>query len=191
MRVLRINPAHVPAASVSKVCSVVWEGGLIVYPTETVYGIGADIFNEEAVMRIYSLKGREPGKPLSIALADVSGISEYAQVESAAQREFIENNLPGPCTVVLKKRDSVPDWISKGTVGIRVPAPSGIRAIIRECGPITATSANPSGLPAPASVQGIDPGIKGSVDLVLDGGETRYKRPSRVFDLTKMEVLRA
>lgn len=187
MNTIKISLDDISDEVLEKVCAVLRGGGTIVYPTETVYGLGADIFNEQAVSKAYSAKGRDFSKPLSIALADILEIEKYAYIESDAQIKFIQENLPGPYTILLRKKDIVPDWITKDKVGIRIPECAGIRKLVKKCGPITATSANPSGKPAP--VRAGDVSV--SANLILDGGETRYKKASAVFDLTKMEVLRA
>lgn len=186
MRTMRVDIEKIPEEVIGEVCAALKSGGMIIYPTETVYGLGADIFNQQAVAKVCSVKGRDSGKALSIALSDVSEIGKYAYFENESQRQFIYKNLPGPFTVILKKKEVVPDWISKDTVGIRIPEYAGIRKLVKECGPITATSANPSGQPAPTRAED----IKIQADLLLDGGETIYKRPSQVVDLARMEVLR-
>ncbi len=186
MRAIRMDAEKISEEVIEDVCATLKNGGTIIYPTETVYGIGADIFNQQAVAKVFSAKGRDSGKALSIALSDVSEIGKYAYFEGEPQKQFIYKNLPGPFTVILRKKEIVPDWISKETIGIRIPEYAGIRRLVKECGPITATSANPSGQPAPTRAEE----IKVQADLLLDGGETRYKKPSQVVDLTKMEVLR-
>jgi len=187
MTTLKMDPTHISDEVLDKVCAVLMGGGIIVYPTETVYGIGADIFNESAVQKVYSAKGRDFSKPLSIALSDISEIEKYAHIENEKQREFIRTKLPGPYTVILRKKEIIPDWIAKETVGIRVPEYYGIRKLIQQFGPITATSANPSGKPAPVRAEDVSI----AADLILDGGETIYKKASTVFDLTQLAVLRA
>lgn len=187
MRTIRVDTEKIPEKVIGEICATLKNGGTIIYPTETVYGLGADIFNQQAVAKVCSAKGRDSGKALSITLSDVSEIGKYAYIENESQRQFIYKNLPGPFTVILKKKEIVPDWISKDTVGIRIPECAGVRKLVKKCGPITATSANPSGQPAPTRAEE----IKIQADLLLDGGETRYKKASAVFDLTKMEVLRA
>ena len=177
-------------SEIEKAIKVLKNGGLIVYPTETVYGIGADIFNQEAVNRIYELKGRETTKSLSIAI-EKTEIGTYAEVNESVQ-ELIENYLPGPLTLILKKKEKVPDWISPNPyVGIRVPENKTVQRIIQEFGPITSTSANLSGQKEPTNCEDISKQIKNGVDYVLDEGETKYKGPSTVVKVNdKVEILR-
>jgi len=164
--------------------------GIIIYPTETVYGLGADIFNERAVNKLIEIKGRENTKEISIAMLEYQ-IEEYAEVNELAS-ELIEKYLPGPLTLVLKKKEKVPGWItSTEFVGIRVPETLQIKNILREFGPITSTSANLSGQPAPTTIEEIPGEIKNKVDLILDDGKTKYSGQSTVVKVTdKVEVLR-
>lgn len=192
MNRLELAPDSVDSPAISKAVEVLKKEGVIVYPTETVYGLGADIFSEKAVERVYSLKGREKGKPLSIALSSVSDIEKYADTKGLGDymglpaMEFIRKNLPGPFTVILEKKELVPDYISRNRIGIRVPEYACVRRLVELAGPITSTSANISGSPPPKSADEVD--IK--ADLLLDAGECVYGKPSRVIDLVSGKELR-
>jgi len=192
MRRLKISPDSVDSSAIAEAVAVLEDGGVIIYPTETVYGLGACISSEKAVKRVYAIKKRDESKPLSIALSAVSEISRYAKLKSAGVYagmpglEFIEKNLPGPFTVVLEKKKTVPDYVCKKTVGIRIPEYACIRKIIELAGPITSTSANVSEQTPPVSAEDVDI----EADLLLDGGRCRYGRPSRVIDLVAGKELR-
>ncbi len=192
MRRLKISPDSVDSKAIAEAVDVLKDGGVIIYPTETVYGLGACISCEDAVKRVYNIKKRDASKPLSIALSSVSEIGKYAKIESAGQYggmpglEFIEKSLPGPFTFVLEKKSTVPDYVCKGTVGIRIPEYACIRRIIELAGPITSTSANVSGAEPPKSAEK----VLVRADLLLDGGKCRYGKPSKVIDLVSGRVLR-
>ncbi|MFA7197681.1 MAG: L-threonylcarbamoyladenylate synthase [Methanoculleus sp.] len=161
--------------------------GLVVYPTETVYGLGVDALSEDAVMRVYEAKNRPVSKPISIAVSDMDMLTAVAVVDEAA-RAFIERFLPGPVTVILPARSCLPEVLTGGTglIGIRWPANEIAIAIIEGLdAPITATSANisddiPPTRPDEVSVPN---------DYIVDGGELPGT-PSTVVDLTTRRILR-
>ncbi|MFH1450807.1 MAG: L-threonylcarbamoyladenylate synthase [archaeon] len=168
---------------------VLREGGVIIYPTETVYGLGANIFNEEAVKKVYALKGRGFDKPLSVAMRR-EDIDEYAVV-SDTQLAELELNLPGPVTIVVRKK-KIPDWVSDSDfVGIRVPDHPDAYELVSRFGPITSTSANKAGGKSPSTVDEIPKSIRDKVDYIIDGGPTKFKEGSTVIKIDKsIEILR-
>lgn len=138
---------------VAEAARVALRGGLVVYPTDTLYGLGASLRNETAVRRVFAAKGRPLDEPLTIAVASVGEIDRYAVATPLARRLF--GFLPGPLTLVLERRPAVPDVVTGGetSVGVRVPAhPTGL-ALLRAAGPLTATSANLHGRPDPSTVE--------------------------------------
>lgn len=161
--------------------------GLVVYPTETVYGLGADALSDAAIEKVYEAKHRMFGKPISIAVSDKEMLRAVAKVPEAAGG-FIDRFLPGPVTVILESRSCIPDILTGGTgmIGIRCPAHEIPLAIIRLLdSPITATSANRSG--------GKEPVTTGEChvpyDLIIDGGRLPGT-PSTVVDLITARILR-
>jgi len=164
-------------------------GDLVVYPTETVYGLGANALDPEAVERVFEAKGRSREKPLSMALPELSAAAEYTRM-SDRERAFCERFLPGPVTVLVERTDRVPDVLVDGRtrVGIRVPDHGLARELARRTGPITATSANRSGEPSARRVEEIDPAIRESA-VVLDGGETSGGE-STVVDVSDGRIVR-
>ncbi len=164
-------------------------GDLVVYPTETVYGLGANALDPEAVERVFEAKGRSREKPLSMALPELSAAAEYTRM-SDRERAFCERFLPGPVTVLVERTDRVPDVLVDGRtrVGIRVPDHALARELARRTGPITATSANRSGEPSARRVEEIDPAIRESA-VVLDGGETSGGE-STVVDVSDGRIVR-
>lgn len=143
-------------------------GGVIVYPTDTLWGLGAQIDREAAVRRVFQLKRRPPAEPLSVALEAVQHINRYAVATKAARRLFAA--LPGPLTIVLRKRATVPDVVTGGKdhVGIRVPDHPDCLALLRHTGPLTATSANLHGRPDPKSLDEVRGIFGDGVDFYLD-----------------------
>ena len=148
-------------------------GELVVYPTETVYGLGADALNEAAVERVFEVKRRKRDDPLSLAVPSAEAAMEYVRVDGRV-REFMAAFLPGPVTVVCEKTPAVPDVLTGGRdrVGVRVPDHDVALALLERVAPITATSANVSGRPSATSVEDLDDEIVASVAAIVDGGET-------------------
>jgi L-threonylcarbamoyladenylate synthase len=164
-------------------------GELVVYPTETVYGLGADALDPDAVERVFDAKGRSRDKPISLAVPDVEAALEYVEPEPIEQ-EFMREFLPGPVTVLVQRREMVPDVLTAGReqVGVRVPDHELALSLLAEVAPITATSANISGQPSARRVADLD-SITDSAAVVLDGGETGGTG-STVVDVASGEIHR-
>ncbi len=183
-------PMHNPEVigqDIKKAAEILRKGGVVIYPTETVYGIGASIFSEVALKRVFKIKKRMAGKPISVAVSSYDMIDELAYLREK-ERIFIEKFLPGPVTVLLKKKRAVPDILTPDTdmVGIRYPDHRLAVELIERAGvPITSTSANISGEAPPRSVDE----IKISADYILDGG-TCEGEPSTVVDLVNLRLVR-
>jgi L-threonylcarbamoyladenylate synthase len=172
---------------IKKAADIIKKGGIVVYPTETVYGIAANIFSEEALRRVFEIKNRFPDKPVSVAVSNFKMMDELVYI-GERERRFIEKFLPGPVTVILKKKKAVPDILTPGTelVGIRYPAHKLATGFIELAGvPVTSTSANISGEAPPARVEE----IKISADYIIDGGDCRGE-PSTVVDLVNLKIVR-
>jgi tRNA threonylcarbamoyl adenosine modification protein (Sua5/YciO/YrdC/YwlC family) len=169
--------------------AVVSSGGLVVYPTDTLYGIGCNATSEKAVEKIYSVKKREGKKPLSIIVANFEMLRKYCDVPHA-HGKILHELLPGPYTFVLQLKKPLP--VSETlSVGVRVPEHHFMRQVAKELGvPIVSTSANLSGEKGAAELTGVNPEIAGTADLVLDGGKCKYAQGSTVIDLVQMKVLR-
>jgi L-threonylcarbamoyladenylate synthase len=168
--------------------SILMHDGLVVYPTETVYGLGADAFSDEAILKVYEAKKRPLSMPISIAVADFDMLNAVARVEPGMQ-EFIEAFLPGPVTVVLAARSCVPEILTGGTgmIGIRMPAHAlALELIAKFDTPITATSANLHGSKEPVTPEECTV----PRELLIDGGRLPGI-PSTVVDLAEKRILRA
>lgn len=161
--------------------------GIFLYPTDTVYGLGADATNPDAVKALFTLKGRDEKKPVSIVVADFRMAEKYAVVSPLA-KVLIEKFLPGKLTIVLKAKDILPNEITAGTgsVGIRIPNHPVPLRLVRELGkPITATSANVAGMPTEVTPRAILAQFgerAGMVTEVIDEGELPESAPSTVVD---------
>ena len=164
-------------------------GDLVVYPTETVYGLGADATDPEAVARVFDAKERARENPVSMALPEVGAAPDYVRWTDR-ERAFCEAFLPGPVTVLLERTDRVPEVLVAGRdrVGIRVPDHDVARTLARRVGPVTATSANLSGRPSARRLADLDPAIRERA-VVVDGGETPGTE-STVVDVAGSELRR-
>ncbi|MGP6158685.1 MAG: L-threonylcarbamoyladenylate synthase [Vulcanimicrobiaceae bacterium] len=167
------------------VAEVVQGGGTVIFPTDTVYGIGCDAAQPKAVERIFALKNRPPNKPLGLYFGSVAELLEYApgnRLAAVAARRF----LPGPLTIVVERLPFVDERISAGlpSVGLRVPDHALCRAILERCGPLAATSANVSGAPSFTGTNGTE---LPPADLLVDGGPTPLGAESTVIDLSHEE----
>jgi len=167
------TPGNPNEQAVERAAAAIRNGDLVVYPTETVYGLGADALSEEAVERVFEAKGRPRDDPVSLAVPDVDAALEYVRATDR-ERRFMREFLPGPVTVVCEKRATVPDALTAGRdrVGVRVPDHPVALALLRAVAPVTATSANVSGRPSATRVADLDDEIRAAAAAVLDGGET-------------------
>ncbi len=173
---------------IEKAVSVMRHDGIIVYPTETVYGLGADAFSDEGIQKVYEAKKRPLGMPVSIAVSDFDMLNAVARVEPAME-PFLTTFLPGPVTVVLPARKTVPVILTGGTglIGIRMPAHDlAMQLIAAFDSPVTATSANLHGAKEPV----IPSECTVPYEFLIDGGRLPGT-PSTVVDLKEKRVLRA
>ena len=177
--------------SVERAAAAVADGDLVVYPTETVYGLGADALDAAAVERVFEAKGRDRSKPLSLGVPSVDAALDHVRVTDREER-FMRAFLPGPVTVVVERRSAVPDALVAGRdrVGIRVPDhPLALDFLDAADTPVTATSANVSGRPSVRRVADLDDRVRDAAAVVLDGGETPGTE-STVVDPARDEILR-
>ena len=150
------------------------DGDLVVYPTETVYGLGADALDPDAVDRVFETKGRDRSKPISLAVPSVPAALEYVRATDR-ERQFMARFLPGPVTVLCRRRECVPDELTGGRdrVGVRIPDHDLALALCERAGtPVTATSANVSGQGSVRRVDALDPSIPETAAVTIDDGET-------------------
>lgn len=153
--------------------NIIKNDGIIVFPTETVYGIAANAQSKNAVEKIYIAKGRPQDNPLIVHIADKTQINDICIVENEIQQKLIDAFMPGPFTLILKKKDVIPSIVSAGldTIGVRMPSNKIANSFIRAAGvPIAAPSANVSGKPSGTLVDDIKDELNGKVDAIIDGG---------------------
>ena len=167
--------------------SILKQGGIVAFPTDTVYGLGAAVNLPQAVARVYEVKERPKNMPLPLLLADKSQIEEVAEPVPPIAWLLAAKFLPGALTIVLFKSKSVPDTVTGGgkTVAIRIPAHPVPLALARGVGtPIVGTSANLSGKPSALTAEEVYTQLDGKVDLIIDGGRCPGGRESTIVDLT-------
>ena len=172
MRQAQVLPASDPA-SIRFAAEIIRVGGLVAFPTETVYGLGCDALNPEAVARVFEAKQRPSFDPLIVHIAARASLDRLVETISFGDHRLMDAFWPGPLTLVLPKRENVPDIVTAGlpTIAIRMPAHPVAQALIREAGvPIAAPSANPFGYVSPTCAQHVLDGLGDRVDLILDGG---------------------
>jgi L-threonylcarbamoyladenylate synthase len=160
-------------------------GGLVAFPTETVYGLGADALNPEAVERVFSVKGRPADNPLIVHVRNMEVAERFAAVIPEKARRLADLIWPGPLTIVVERNDIVPDVVAAGldTVAIRVPRhPMTLRLLDLFDGGIVGPSANVSGRPSPTTVEDVLEDLSGRIEMVLDGGPTQFGVESTVVD---------
>jgi L-threonylcarbamoyladenylate synthase len=189
-RVLRLDPAAVDPALIRDAATVLLKDGVMAYPTETFYGLGAAGLSAKAVSRIYKLKGRNTSKPLSVIASDLDMVREVAGSLTPAFWSLAGEFWPGPLTLVLKAAPSVPDFLRGpgGSIAVRIPPLAWLRRLAYELSqPLTATSANLSGekeISDPAAMAAL---FDGKIELIVDGGTTPGGAPSTLLDLTGPE----
>jgi L-threonylcarbamoyladenylate synthase len=171
-------------------------GGLVAFPTETFYGLGAHALDEAAVTRVFQAKGRPADKPLLVLVDSLAMVERVAREVPARARRLMDRYWPGPLTLVLAAHPSLPTALTAGTgtIGVRLSGHPVARALVAALGaPVTAPSANPHGATGPRTADEVLAALGVHVDLVLDGGVTPGGPPSTVLDLTRTPgvVLRA
>lgn len=171
------------------------DGKTVAYPTDTVYGLGANALNEEAVKKVYSAKGRQITKPLIVCVADKAMFKRVVQKITPTASKLIDLFLPGALTLVLPKSDIVPSVVTAGgaNIAVRIPKSDIALKLIRYAGvPITAPSANTSSKPSPTLAKHVQDDLNGKIDYILDGGACDIGIESTVIDLTgKPRMLRS
>lgn len=166
-------------------------GEVFIYPTDTVYGLGCDVFNEEAVERIFKIKERAGNKPLSVAFHSVEQLLKFVKVD-AAQEAKIKELLPGAYTFIVQN-ESIPSNVTTGlpTVGVRVPDYGPTLELIREADtPIVTTSVNISGMAPACTLHDIEAEMVQKVDFVIDAGKCGSSKPSTIINLLDGKILR-
>lgn len=187
-RIVEIDPEIIKSSSLRWISGVLKRDGIIVYPTDTFYGLGADCFSADAVNRIYALKKRNSGKALSVIAAGMEMVKSSTINQPPVFFELAEKFWPGPLTIILEAAPRIPEAIlgSAGTLGIRWPNCPWIEELLQECGfPLTATSANLSGQSEISRPEDAIKVFNNRVECIVSGGPTPGGKPSTIVDLTK------
>ena len=190
---LYINPDNPQQRLIDQAVDILRRGGIVCYPTDTVYGMGCDMFHQKAVKRLYQLKGRPKQKPFSFMCCDLKNVSSYCSLSNMAYR-VMKKNLPGAYTFVLPTMKIVPKIMitKQKTVGIRVPDNAICRMLVEGLGnPIVTTSAGRADSEPPANSYEVEQLVGNQVDEIIDGGEI-FPSPSSIVDLTSShpEIIR-
>lgn len=187
MKILKTNQNEVDKNVIDEAVKVLADGGVILYPTDTVYGLGANIFNRKAVRKVYNIKKRSYLKPVSLLVSSKDAIPLVSKA-SLNQLNFIDKYLPGPYTFILKKSKIVPRHLTSGSanVGVRVPK-SEIACSLAKIFPITTTSANLSNKDTLDTPEEILKQLGCEVDLIIDVAPLKSGNPSTIIDLTGEE----
>lgn len=172
----------------NEICDVIQKGGIVAFPTETVYGVGIHFDDEEALDRLMEAKNRDYSKAITLMVADKKDISQYAYISPQAQK-MIDQFMPGMITLIFKKKESVRDSMTNGksTIGIRIPDSEFVLSLLKKVGPMLVTSANLSQHPNTTSTQEVLNQLEGRIDLVVDG-KTSDNIASTVVDVSQDEI---
>jgi L-threonylcarbamoyladenylate synthase len=186
-RVLQVDPARPDAAIIEEAAQALREGKLVVFPTETVYGLGAHALDPTAVQKIFDAKERPATDPLIVHIAHIGQVGQLAMGMPAGARKLALSFWAGPLTLILKKKPEVPDLVTAGlpNVAVRVPSHRVARALMEMSGiPIAAPSANRFSRPSPTTAAHVVEDLDGRVDLILDGGATDIGLESTIVDFS-------
>lgn len=186
-KIIKIDKKDLKIEDLKGAAGIIKNGGIVAFPTETVYGLGANGLDEEAVKKIYLAKGRPSDNPLILHIGEADQLKELVEEIPESALKCIEKFWPGPLTIILKRKIKVPDIITAGleTVAIRLPESSIARTLINLAGvPIAAPSANLSGKPSPTSGDHVIQDMQGKIDMIIDGGSTGIGLESTVLDLS-------
>jgi L-threonylcarbamoyladenylate synthase len=186
-RVVRVDAAAPDLGVMGQAAQVLRNGGLLAFPTETFYGLGAAGLDAVAVRRVFAVKGRPASMPLLLLVDSRAMAASVATEIPPRAGELMARHWPGALTLVLAAAPGVPAEVTAGTgtVGVRVPAHAVARALVRALGePVTAPSANPTGAPPPVTAGEVLAQLGGAIDLILDAGATPGGTPSTVLDVT-------
>lgn len=186
-KIFKIDDENIDKKSMEALGDIIAKGGLVAFPTETVYGLGADALNEEAVKKIFKAKKRPADNPLIVHFDKIEDIEKVAFLNDKS-RLILEEFSPGPVTVILKKKEFLSDFVTAGlgTVAVRIPSNKTARALIASSGkPIAAPSANLSGKPSPTTAKDVIEDMSGRIDAIIDGCDSEVGVESTVIDMTE------
>jgi L-threonylcarbamoyladenylate synthase len=184
---LKVNLEDPEDPALAYAADLIRVGGLVVYPTDTLYGIGANAFSLRAVTAVYEVKRREKNKPLLVLVDSIESLTPLVREIPPFAHKMMDAFWPGPMTLVFNTSSRLPEALIKNekTLAIRIPKNRWCMSLLKKAGcPITATSANISGQPTPRTIDDIQSQLGPAVDLYLDAGELPESKPSTVVDVT-------
>jgi L-threonylcarbamoyladenylate synthase len=179
--------------AISQARQVLERGGIVAFPTDTVYGVAVGVFSIEGIEALYQAKERDPEKAIPVLMSSAADLEQVAENVSQVAYQLGQEFWPGPLTLIVPRHPSLPTILGPyPTLGVRVPDHADARALMRVTGPLAVTSANLSGAPDACSAQEVLDQLEGRIDLILDGGTTPGGKPSTVVDCTtpKLRLLR-
>lgn len=180
-----MNTEIIPASEIAQALCILQDGGVVAFPTDTVYGLGALAFNNPAIESLYIAKDRPIEKSIPILIGDLSDLDKVGMDISDMALRFAARFWPGPLTCVVPKQPTLPLAVSAtSTVAVRIPDHPDALALLRAAGPMAVTSANLSGQASPNTALEVYDQLKGRIPLILDGGQTPGGIPSTVVDCT-------
>jgi len=175
--------------AIPRALQIIKQGGVVAFPTDTVYGIGVSVFSSESIEKLFIVKGRAAAKAIPVLIGDPAQLDLVAASASEAALRLAQRFWPGPLTLVVSRHPSLPTVLSSlPTVGVRMPNHPVALRLLRQSGPLATTSANLSGGPDPSSAQEVLSQLAGRIDLVLDGGPCPGGVPSTVVDCTSSDL---
>ncbi len=183
---MRVNPVEPETKLINRGAEIIRAGGLVAFPTETVYGLGADAFQPGAVAKIFQAKGRPPENALLVHVSNIKQVQRLVPDIPVIARKLMNRFWPGPLSLILPARPEVPEIVRGGSdgVGLRMPSHPVSLALIEATGPLAAPSANLYGRPSPTNAEHVRQDLDGKIAAVLDGGETGTGLESTLLDLT-------
>jgi len=186
-RVVAVDPSAPEPVAFQEAAGCLLRGGLVAFPTETFYGLGANALDREALARVFKVKGRSESKPLLVLVDSLKMAESLALEVSGLARQLMAVWWPGPLTLVVRATPELPSELTAGTgtVGMRIPDHPVALGLVRAARfPVTAPSANPSGEEPPTTAEGVWRFFEGKIDLILDGGAVPGGRPSTIVDVS-------
>lgn len=184
---LKLDVNYKKAPELYRAAQLLAQSEVVAFPTETVYGLGAKVFNEEAISKIFAAKNRAPGQSLLVHISKIEQVSEIAAEITKDARLLMESFWPGPLSIILTANRQVPLTVTggKNTVGLRMPSHPMAKNLIDITGPLAATSANRSGRPSPLTAEHVKEDLDGRIAAILDGGSTVLGIESTIIDISK------
>lgn len=187
-KLVKVDTENPEKSVLTEAAEILKNGGLVAFPTETVYGLGANGLDEKACKRIYEAKGRPSDNPLILTIGDLDGLYKIVGKVTENAKKIIDVFWPGPITLVLPKADCVPETVTGGldTVAVRYPSNKIARELIKIAGiPVAAPSANSSGKPSPTRASHVEFDLNGKIEMIIDGGAADWGLESTILDVSE------